>query len=161
MNIRGSIIACIACAAILLGLSSQRQLAGAATSVSGSSPFFVTYDGVAYHADSQSTSSSYTGALKFVVESAVSELERGGGGTIEFAAGSFDLGSDSLKLGPIHDISFQGQGIDVTTIQNFTTAAADLEPFSFFGAFGVTVRDMTVSAAATADIHEWRAALRN
>jgi parallel beta-helix repeat protein len=149
MNLRASLIAFLVCSAIVLGLSSP-QVADAGTSVSGSSPFLVTYDGTSYHADSQSTSSSYTGTLKVVVESAVGELETGGGGTVEFAAGTFDLGSESFKLTPIHNITFQGQGIDVTVIQNFTTAAADLEPFSFFGAFGVTVRDMTVSAGGPA-----------
>jgi hypothetical protein len=132
VQVTKSLFAFVVCLAIMLEVSSQRQVASARTSVgarislANSSPFLVTRDGDTYHANSQSPSSSYTGTLKFVVESAVSELEQGGGGTVEFAAGTFDLGSDSLKLDPIHNITLQGQGIDVTVIQNFTTAAADL-----------------------------------
>ena len=132
-------------AAIVLGLSSPK-LAGAHSSAAASSPFLVTRSADTYHAVSLSNGTSYSGTLKFVVESAVTELKQGGGGTVRFAAGTFDLGSEYLRLDQIHNITFEGQGIDVTFIQNTSSLAADTEPFNISGAFGVTVRDMTVAA---------------
>ena len=110
------------------------------------SPYLVTRNVSDYTAASQTTSTTFTGSLKFVVESAVGTLEAAGGGTISFAAGDFDLGTDFFVLQQIHNITFAGQGIDVTVLHNFTSAAADTEPFNFSGAFGITIRDMTVSA---------------
>ncbi|MCL4251184.1 MAG: DNRLRE domain-containing protein [Anaerolineae bacterium] len=110
--------------------------------------FDVTRDGSTstYHAISQTTSSSYTGTLKSVVESAVSELVSFGGGNIFFAAGDFDLGSDFFKLYDPTDIVFAGQGIDVTIIRNFSSASADTEPFNCSNCDRLTIRDMTISA---------------
>src|SRR5687767_11218080 len=51
-----------------------------------------------YRAVSRTTPSAYTGTLKFVVESAVSALSMSGGGSILFAAGDFNLGTDYFKL---------------------------------------------------------------
>jgi parallel beta-helix repeat protein len=140
-----SAIAFLVCTAIVLGLSSAK-VAGAYSSAAASSPFLVTRSADTYHAVSLSTGSSYNGTLKFVVESAVTELEQGGGGTVRFAAGTFDLGSEYFRFDQIHNITFEGQGIDVTLIQNASSQAADTEPFNLSGAFGVTVRDMTVAA---------------
>lgn len=97
----------------------------------------------------QATSSSglvISGGLASVVESAVADLELGGGGTIDFAAGDFDLGADHLKFYDARNIVFQGAGMDATVLRNHTDSASDTEPFDFTGAFNVTVRDMTVSA---------------
>jgi parallel beta-helix repeat protein len=111
-------------------------------------PFVVWRDGTTstYHADSQTTSSSYTGSLKFVVESAAYELSSHGGGTITFQAGDFDLGSEWFKFDDLKGVIFQGQGIDVTILRNYTSVAADTEPFNMTNADYITVRDMTVSA---------------
>ena len=124
----------------LLGLAVP-PLTGAAAAAEGD--YTVTHDGGAYKATG---SQSYTGSLKSVVESAVDDL-RDGGGTISFTAGDFDLGADFFKLTDVHDITFAGAGMDSTVIHNDNSAEADSEPFNFSGAFGVTVKDMTVHAA--------------
>jgi parallel beta-helix repeat protein len=99
-----------------------------------------------YHADSLTTSSSYTGTLKFVVQNAVAELSAVDGGKISFQAGDFDLGADWFDLRFITDITFEGQGIDVTVIHNDSSAATDTEPFNCTGCDRLNIRDMTVSA---------------
>src|SRR5919106_4307479 len=106
--------------------------------------FTVRQEGAPYV--SQSQNRTYTGALKSVVESSVSDLKAAGGGTVTFQAGDFDLGTEYFRLEDVVDITFQGQGIDVTFIRNFTNASADTEPFNFSGATRITIRDMTVSA---------------
>jgi len=114
------------------------------------SPFVVRRDGNTYHAESQTTSSSYSGSLKFVVESAAYELDSyGTGGTITFLAGDFDLGADWFKLDNVNDITFEGQGIDVTILRNNTSAAADTEPFNCTNCDRLTIHDMTVSAGGS------------
>ena len=116
---------------------------GAAVAAEGT--YTVTHDGGAYRATGPQ---SYTGSLKSVVESAVDDL-RDGGGTISFAAGDFDLGAEFFKLQDVHDITFVGAGMDSTVIHNDNSTAFDTEPFNFGGAFGVTVKDMTVNAGGT------------
>ena len=69
-----------------------------------------------------------------------------GGGTVQFLAGDFDLGSDWFEFYDVYDVAFVGAGMGQTTLRNNTSAATDTEPFDFRGAFGVTVRDMTVDA---------------
>lgn len=110
------------------------------------SPFLVSRVGDSYVAQSQTTASVYTGSLKHVVESAVSELEANGGGTVQFTAGTFDFGTEYFKFFDLADVTFVGAGMDATIIQNFTSEAADTEPFNFTGADRVVVRDLTVSA---------------
>lgn len=109
------------------------------------SPFTVSYDGVSYKA--QSASTTYTGTLKSVVESAAFELSEGGGGSITFTAGTFDLGADFWKFENIHDVQFIGQGVDSTIITNNTSATTDTEPFNTSNLKRIVVRDMTVNAA--------------
>lgn len=109
------------------------------------SSFVVTRSGTTYTADS-GTGSSYTGSLKFAVESAVAELEQAGGGSIQFLAGTYDLGSEYFKLQDAFDLTFYGAGMDATIITNSSSQAADTEPFNFSGAVRVTIRDLTVSA---------------
>lgn len=107
--------------------------------------------GDSYRAVSPQTGSTYTGSLKLVGEKAVAELEASGGGTLQFAAGDYDFGSEYFKFdNPLHDITFAGAGMDATVIRNYTSAAADTEPFNFSGTFGVTVRDLAVSAGGPA-----------
>lgn len=109
-------------------------------------PVVVSHDGTGYRATDTGTGVSYTGSLKSVVEKAVVDLDMSGGGTIEFTAGDFDLGSDWLNLHDVDGVTFAGAGMDATTIRNNNSEAKDTEPFDFTGAFGVTVRDMTVNA---------------
>ncbi len=99
-----------------------------------------------YHADSLTTSSTYTGTLKFVVQSAATEINAADSGTIRFQAGDFDLGGDWLELDYISDVTFEGQGIDVTTLRNNSSAFTDTEPFDCTGCDRLTIRDLTVSA---------------
>jgi parallel beta-helix repeat protein len=110
------------------------------------SPFLVTRDGSTYTAASQTTSSSYTGSLQSVVESAVDELGTTGGGTITFTADNFDLGTGQFALDDVSNITFEGQGMDATTIVNDTNEASDTEPFDVVGADGLVVRDLAVAA---------------
>ena len=113
--------------------------------------FDVTRDGTTstYHAISRTTSSSYTGSVKFVVESASTELHAAGGGEVAFAAGDFDQGSEHFELRDLTDITYSGQGIDVTFIHNFTSEAADTEPFDSSLSDRIIVRDMTVDAGGS------------
>ena len=72
---------------------------------------------------------------------------RAGGGTVSFTAGLFDLGiDDHFELHGIANITFEGQGMGVTTIRNFSNLPSDTEPFDIVGASNVTVRDLTVEA---------------
>ncbi len=112
----------------------------------GPSPYLVSKAGSSYQAVSQTTGTTFTGTAKFVVEKAVADLEASGGGTVRFAAETFDLGSEYFKLQNVADIEFAGAGMDATVIRNNSSAAADTEPFNFSGAFRVRVRDLTVSA---------------
>jgi hypothetical protein len=82
-----------------------------------------------------------------VVESAIADLSATGGGTIRFSAGKFDLGSQFIWARNLSNITFDGAGIDRTFIRNFSRAAADTEPFKFYGSTNnVVVSDLTVSA---------------
>ena len=111
------------------------------------SPFVVTQDGGTFHADSQTTALSYTGTLKSVVESAVVELDRAGGGTIRFQSGDYDLGNSQFEFYDMIGVTFEGAGMDQTTIRNVMSATTfDTEPFDVSTAYGVTIRDMTVNA---------------
>ena len=109
-------------------------------------PFVVRRDGTTYYAESQTTTSSYSGSLKFVVESAVFELNAHGGGTITFQAGDFDLGAEWFEFYDVTGVTFAGQGIDVTILRNNSSASTDTEPFDFTNGDFITIRDMTVTA---------------
>jgi parallel beta-helix repeat protein len=87
-----------------------------------------------------------TGTLKSVVQNAAADLEGSGGGTVQFTAGTFDLGSDFFKFSELHDVTFDGAGMNSTIIQNNNSSAADTEPFNFTGTLRVTVSDLTVVA---------------
>jgi parallel beta-helix repeat protein len=108
----------------------------------------VTRSGNTYTADALwSGGHDYSGSrVKTVVESAFSEMDNAGGGTIQFEAGIFDLGTDYFYIRNVAHIVFAGRGIDITFIQNNTSVAADTEPFNTGYTDYVTIRDMTVSA---------------
>jgi parallel beta-helix repeat protein len=110
------------------------------------SPYVVSHvSGDTYQAVG-STGNTFTGTAKFVVENAAADLEGFGGGTIQFTAGTFNLGTGFLKFDDVHGLVFDGAGMNATIIQNSNSTAADTEPFNFTGAFNVTVSDLTVSA---------------
>jgi parallel beta-helix repeat protein len=106
--------------------------------------FTVSRNGSTYQAASSST--TFTGSLKFVVESAVSQLNGAGGGTVTFTAGDFDLGADHFEFDAIANISFIGQGMAATTIRNFSNDASDTEPFDIVVGNNLVVRDLSVQA---------------
>lgn len=111
--------------------------------------FVVSREGSTYTAESVPSGTTYSGSLKSALESAVVDLDTAGGGTVSFEAGTFDFGSEFFNVHQIHNITFEGQGEDVTFIQNSSNAAADTEPFNLSGAFHVAIRDMTISAGGS------------
>lgn len=113
------------------------------------SPFVVQRSGSTYSAVSQPLGTTYTGSLKSVVESAVINLNRAGGGVVSFGSGTFDLGSSHFEFYDLVGTKFEGQGIDVTTIRNSMSTASDTEPFDIVRADRVVIRDLTVVAAGT------------
>lgn len=110
------------------------------------SPYVISKVGTSYRAYSAVSGATFTGTLKTVVQSAVSDLEASGGGVVHFGAGVFDYGTEYFEGHQIHNIAFEGEGMGVTVIQNNTSVAKDTEPFNFSGAFNVTVRNLTVAA---------------
>src|SRR5688572_15056232 len=111
-----------------------------------SDPFIIRRDGNTYYAESQTTTSAYSGSLKFVVENAASELNAHGGGTITFQSGDFDLGAEWFEFYDLTGITFAGQGIDITILRNNASASTDTEPFDFTNGDFITIRDLTVTA---------------
>jgi parallel beta-helix repeat protein len=109
------------------------------------SPFVVRRDANTYVAES-ANGTIYSGTVKFVVESAVRDLKSAGGGVVRFQTGTFDLGASHFELVDIVGITFEGQGIDATTIINNESAAADTEVFDVVRANQLVIRDMTVRA---------------
>jgi parallel beta-helix repeat protein len=103
-----------------------------------------------YVVDSASTGASYSGTLKSVVESAVNDLSRAGGGVIHFNAGLFELGDSQFELKDMVGVTFEGEGMDVTTISNSRSISADTEVFDVARATGGGIRDLTISAGGPA-----------
>lgn len=111
------------------------------------SPYVVSRLGaVTYQAASDVTGETYTGSLKSVLESAVVELNRLGGGTVRFGAGTFDFGAEYMKLEGIRKVTFVGAGMYETLIRNDNSSAGDTEPFNTKGWDSVVVQDLAVSA---------------
>jgi uncharacterized repeat protein (TIGR01451 family) len=110
------------------------------------SSYLVTRDGDTYRATPEDTGTTYTGTLKHVMENAAGDLNCGGGGTMTFATGVFDFGSEFFEGSNLANITFQGQGMDATVLQNNSSAATDTEPFDMSSTNHITVRDMTVIA---------------
>jgi len=113
------------------------------------SSFAVSRQGSTYVAEA-ATGATYSGSLKFAVESAVTDLNRAGGGTVRFGSGTFDLGASHFELNDIVGIAFEGQGIDTTTIVNNESAATDTEVFDVTRADRMAIRDMTVRSGGPA-----------
>lgn len=115
------------------------------------SPYLISPTGAGtYTAVSQTTGTTFTGTLKSVGQSAVTSLMGFGGGTVRFAAGDFDYGSEYLELRDVHDLVFEGAGTAATVIHNSNSSASDTEPFNLSGADRVTIRDLTVAAGGAA-----------
>ncbi|WP_377643222.1 right-handed parallel beta-helix repeat-containing protein [Oryzobacter terrae] len=87
-----------------------------------------------------------SGSLKAVVETAATRLTDGGGGSIRFGSGVYDLGSTWWEFYDIFGVVFEGAGIGATVITNSSSAATDTEPFDMSGADRITIRDLTVRA---------------
>jgi hypothetical protein len=113
----------------------------------GPSPFVVSRTGGSiYTAESSSTGIVYSGNLKSVVQNAVADLNRNGGGIVHFTSGLFELGDSHFELHDMVNITFEGEGVDVTTITNNRTISDDTEVFDVTRATGGGIRDMTVNA---------------
>jgi parallel beta-helix repeat protein len=114
------------------------------------SPIVIDHAGSSFTATG-ATGLLHTGTLKSVVENSVSDLMTNHEtGVIRFPAGDFDLGTTFFRLTSIANVTFEGAGMDATTIHNLTSAAADTEPFNFETATNVVIRDMTIAAGGPA-----------
>ena len=102
-----------------------------------------------YHANSLNSLSTYSGKLKYVVESAVAELDLSVGGTISFRAGLFNLGKDYFHIRDVDNITFKGQGMDLTTIRNYSNVAADTEVFNFGRMNNIKIMNLRVFAGGS------------
>lgn len=102
-----------------------------------------------YRAVPRSQGKTYRGTLKTVLQATAAFLDRKGGGKIRFTAGTFDFGGQYFLGKGTTDVAFVGAGMRKTLIKNFSNAAADTEPFNFFSAFGVKVRDLSVAAGGS------------
>lgn len=122
--------------------TSQEMAQGSALA----SAYLLTRDGATYRATPEGAGTPYVGTLKQVMESAARDLNAAGGGTMTFASGMFDLGSDKFIGTNLRNIAFQGQGIDVTVLQNVSNSSTDTEPFDMHDSNRITIRDMTVIA---------------
>lgn len=125
------------------GSNAPRLLAPAPST---DSPYVVRPVAGGYEAAHAGTGTVHTGSLKSVVERAVDDLKLYGGGRVEFVAGDFDLGNSWFEFYDVRNVEFAGAGMGLTTLRNVSSEATDTEPFDFSGAYGVTVRDMTVQA---------------
>ncbi|MFQ6171692.1 right-handed parallel beta-helix repeat-containing protein [Oryzobacter sp. R7] len=87
-----------------------------------------------------------SGSLKTVVETAATRLTDGGGGTIRFGAGTFDLGGTWWEFYDLYGVTFEGAGMGSTLITNNASDATDTEPFDMSASDRITIRDLTVRA---------------
>lgn len=109
------------------------------------SPYTVTRSGTTYTATG-ADASTITGSLKDVVESAASNLNSGGGGSVVFLADTYDLGNTWWEFDNLSDIVFEGAGMGQTIITNNASASTDTEPFDMTASDDITIRDLTVDA---------------
>jgi uncharacterized repeat protein (TIGR01451 family) len=109
----------------------------------------VTWDGTDYTATADVGGTSFTGTLKFAVENAMSHLHGLGGGTIAFGSGVYDLANSWLEVRSVANITFEGQGMNATVLQNSSGLATDTEPFDSSSSSHIVIRDMEIIAAGT------------
>ncbi len=126
--------------------SNPPQLLVPAPVASANNGYTIAGSGGSYTATPTGGGSGYSGSLKSVVENAARALSNAAGGTITFGSGLYDLGNSWFELKSIRNVTFQGQGMYATTIQNNSGLAADTEPFNTGDTRNLVIRDMTVNA---------------
>ena len=114
-----SLLPRLAQAAFSPSTDSSQEMAQGSTLASA---YLLTRDGASYRATPEGGGTPYVGTLKQVMESAARDLNAAGGGTMTFASGMFDFGSDKFIGTNLRNIAFQGQGIDVTVLQNVSNS---------------------------------------
>lgn len=120
---------------------------GAAQAASALSPYDVRRVGTSTtYTATAANGSVISGSLKSVVQSAAVNLTSGGGGTVRFFAGTYDLGSTWWEFEDLLGVTFEGAGMGQTVIVNNTSATTDTEPFDMTGSDSITIRDLTVDA---------------
>ena len=118
-----------------------------ATADSSLSPYVISRVGsTSTYTATPASGSVITGSLKNVVETAVSNLDSGGGGIVRFLSGDYDLGSTWWEFYDLNDIVFEGAGMGQTIITNNSSASTDTEPFDMTASDRITIRDLTVDA---------------
>jgi len=110
------------------------------------SSFVITRDLTTYTATPAPAGDSHVGTAKAVIEAAVADLMVSGGGTVTFGADTYDFGTDHLELNSVANITFEGQGMSLTTLMNNSSESTDTEIFDIVGGDGLVVRDMTIAA---------------
>ncbi len=112
--------------------------------------YFIQNDGGTYRAFDTAGNDVFNGTS--LVTDVLNAIEGAhvGNFAVHFGIGTFDMGTENWTLNAEDDILITGQGIDITIVQNSSTAAADTEPFSFTNCDRITIRDLTVSAGGTA-----------
>lgn len=126
-------------------------LAGVATTPAGAdspqSPYTVARVGTtSTYTATPASGAVLSGSLKSVVETAATRLTDGGGGTIRFGAGTYDLGSSWWEFYDLYGVTFEGAGMGATLITNNASASTDTEPFDMTASDRITIRDLTVRA---------------
>lgn len=113
--------------------------------------YFIQNDAATYRAFDSDGTEQYSGtSLVTDVLNAIETAHSSGNFMILFGVGTFDMSTENWTLNTVNDVTIAGAGIDITIIQNSSTAAADTEPFSFTNCDRITIRDLTVSAGGTA-----------
>ena len=133
--------------AFCVGFLAAGFLVSPATADSSLSPYVISRMGTtSTYTATPASGSVITGPLKDVVETAVSNLNSGGGGTVRFLSATYDLGSTWWEFYDLNDIVFEGAGMGQTIITNNVSAATDTEPFDMTASDRITIRDLTVDA---------------
>ena len=135
----------MATAAVVVGLGAVA--ASPATADSPLSPYVVARQGTtSTYTATPATGPALTGSLKTVVQDAARKLTDGGGGTIRFGAGTYDLAGTWWEFYDLYGVTFQGAGMGATIITNNASDATDTEPFDMTASDHITIRDLTVKA---------------
>lgn len=145
MNVSSKFGSWLAVAAVVTGLGAVVTTPAAAESAL--SPYVVARQGTtSTYTATPASGSVVTGSLKTVVETAAKKLTAGGGGTIHFGPGTYDLGGTWWEFYDLYGVTFEGAGMGSTVIQNNAADATDTEPFDMTASDHITIRDLTVKA---------------
>ena len=113
--------------------------------------YFIKNDASTYRAFDSEGNEEYSGTnLVTDVLDSIEAAHATGNYAVMFGVGTFDMGTSNWTLNGDNNILIAGMGIDITIVQNSSTAAADTEPFSITNCDRIVIRDMTVSAGGTA-----------